>query len=148
MVVPTDWKIFHEMPLKLDQTFSASEFKAELGLHGNELGELPGWMFEGLLLYASEVDHPQTNSASDVSQQKIITAFGLRMKQACNTARFAGAQMTKDLADKGITHVLIGEDRAEIRALREKLSQYLSCSSLKTVFHRLTILIDASVSHD
>lgn len=93
------------MPAKFEQSFSARDFKAELEEHGNELGELRGWMFEGLLLYSDQ------QLAND------------RMKQACDTARFAGARLTDDL-EEGITHVLVGEDKSTTRTLRQRTSEY------------------------
>ena len=71
-------------------------------------------MFEGLLLYT---DRQLGNDAASTDR---IQDF--RMKQAYDTARFAGAHLTTDL-NEGITHVLIGQDRNTIRSLRQKTSE-------------------------
>lgn len=107
-------QIFNSKPAKFEHSFSAKEFKSELEQHGHDLGELPGWMFEGLLLYT---DGQLANDASLTDEKS-----DFRMKQACDTARFAGARLTNDLKE-GITHVLVGEDRSTTRALRQKTSE-------------------------
>ena len=101
------------MPAKYEHSFCAQDFKGELEEHGNVLGELPGWMFEGLLLYT---DRQLANPASVTDKDP-----NLRMKQACDTARFAGARLTDDLQE-GVTHVLVGQDRSSTTALRQKTS--------------------------
>ena len=102
------------MPAKFEHSFSAEEFKRELEEHGNGLGELPGWMFEGLLLYT---DRQLFNEASLTDQDP-----NSRLKKACDTARFAGARLTADL-NEGVTHVLVGDDRSVTRTLRQKTSE-------------------------
>lgn len=101
------------MPAKFEHSFSTNDFKNELEEHGNDLGELPGWMFEGLLLYT---DRQLASDASMTDKDP-----NLRMKQACDTARFARARLTNDLQE-GVTHVLVGQDRSTTRALRQKTS--------------------------
>ena len=103
------------MPATSEHSFRAKDFKIELEEHGNDLGELPGWMFEGLLFYTDRQltnDNPLTDEDPD-----------FRMKQACDTAKFAGARLTNELQE-GVTHVLVGEDRSTTRTLRQKLSLY------------------------
>ncbi|KAF6231831.1 hypothetical protein HO173_009914 [Letharia columbiana] len=117
-------EIFNSKPAKFEHSFSAKEFKGELEQHGHDLGELPGWMFEGLLLYT---DGQLANDASLTDEKS-----DFRMKQACDTARFAGARLTNDLKE-GITHVLVGEDRSTTRALRQKTSEFQRLPRLVTV---------------
>ena len=101
------------MPTKFEHSFSAKIFINELEEHRKDLGDLPGWMFQGFLLYIDltlEGGAPVTNKGPDS-----------RMEQACNTARFAGARLTNDLKE-GITHVLVGGDRSTTRALKQGIS--------------------------
>lgn len=118
-------KIFDSMPRKFELAFNAAEFRAEFDEHDRDLGQLPGWMFEGLQLY---VDQPERDDSSGISstEQKALDTLDLRTKQACNTAKFAGATFTGRLTDEGITHVLVRTDKAP-RALREILLQYVVC---------------------
>lgn len=102
------------MPAKFEHSFSAKNFRNELEEHGTDLGELPGWTFEGLLLYNSR-QHFNDDSFVDKDSD-------FRMKQACDTARFAGASLTNDL-EEGVTHVLVGEDKSITRALRQRISE-------------------------
>lgn len=102
---------------KFEHEFDAMQFEAELEGHGNDLGELPGWLFKGSRLYLE-----QSTGESSTGQLEFETAASLRIIQACNRARFAGAQITDQLTDEGITHVLVENNKA-LRALREALSQ-------------------------
>lgn len=102
------------MPARIEQVFCDKDFKAELEEHGNELGELPGCMFEGLILYTDR------QLGNDLSLT--VKDSNFRMKQACDTARFAGARLTNDLKE-GITHVLAGEDKSATRVTRQKTSE-------------------------
>lgn len=118
--------IFDEMP-KLEGAFNIHHFREQLEEHHHELGELPGWMFEGLLIYA---DLPEHNKQIEEMMEEILAqdqdgrtvSAGLRMRQACNTARFAGASFTEDLKDASITHVLVNDERARVKILRKAFS--------------------------
>lgn len=112
------------MPKKFEHAFTATEFRTELDDHNHDLGLLPGWMFEGLLLYIVESEHDIFKGTSS-SEQETIDSLSFRMKQACNTAKFAGARFANNLADNDITHILVGTDRTP-KALREKISRYVT----------------------
>ena len=103
------------MPTNFEHSFSAEDLKVELEEHGKDLGRLPGWIFAGFVLYTDR----QLPSEGALMEKNL----DFRMKQACDTARFAGAHITNDLKD-GITHVLVGHDRRTIKALRQKVSEY------------------------
>ena len=112
--ITDSFQIFDSMPTKYEHRFNASDFRSELDDHDHELGQLPGWIFEGLLIYA---DHQLGGDAAHSTQKDP----GFRMNQAFNTARFAGASTVSDLKE-GVTHVLVGGDRSRIRALRQDVS--------------------------
>ncbi|MCJ1388191.1 DNA ligase (ATP) [Xylographa bjoerkii] len=114
--------IFDQMPRKFEHHFNVHDFKEELEQHGHSLGDLPGRMFEGFLIFANGLHSGQGNGTSETEDPGIPTMADLRYKQACNTARFAGAAIATDIADTSITHVLIGEDRGNLRALRKNFS--------------------------
>ncbi|MDI1489443.1 MAG: DNA ligase (ATP) [Ramalina farinacea] len=95
--------ILNEMPTKFEHKFNSSEFRRELEDHGHGLEELPGWLFEGLLLYLDDRNG------------------GMIMIQ--NIARFAGAKMS-DKLEEGVTHIVIGEDQSRLRELRGKMSHF------------------------
>lgn len=100
---------------KFENAFNPQEFRSELVEHNHDLGELPGWMFEGLLLYADWTGIPMHHRLGD--------GLDLRTKQAMNTAKFAGAEIAHDLEDKGITHVIVGNEKAQLGNLRAILSR-------------------------
>ena len=106
------------MPDKVEHDFEPSAFRNELEDRGHDLRDLWGCMFEGRLIY---VDHSDTDDPARVNQRD--TNF--RMKQACNTARFAGAQLTKDLKE-GVTHILVGNNQDHGATLRRTVSRYAS----------------------
>ncbi len=114
--------IFAEMP-KLEGSFDVHHFRGQLEEHDHELGEVPGWMFEGLLIYADLPEH--TKHIEDISgkdQDDRTVSASLRMRQACNTARFGGASFTEDFEDASTTHVLVNDDRARVKDLRKAIS--------------------------
>ena len=75
-------------------------------------------MFEGRLIY---VDHPDTDDQRRGNQRDTV----FKVKQACNIARFAGAQLTDELKE-GVTHIIVEDDQDRIRLLRRTLSRYAS----------------------
>ncbi len=119
------YQISKEMPYKYEHTFSPNKFRAELSERDHDLGELPGWMFGGLLLCVDEQNTIQSNGASSVVQPNALEKSGFRMKQAVNAARFAGAEFTTDLANDKITHVLVENDKCRVKILREMFSTHV-----------------------
>ena len=116
-------EIFDSMPNKLGSSFGMDELRTRLDQRHNGLGELPGWMFWGLLLYID----PLANDVELLGHQKTsITAVSLRMKLASTTAQFGGARITSDLKDREITHVVVGDDRDRLRELRKEISLWVS----------------------
>lgn len=106
------------MPDKHDDNFDPSAFKSELEDRGHNLGDLWGCMFEGRLIY---VDYSDADDPTRVIQRDTV----FRVKQACNIARFAGAQLTNELKE-GVTHILVGNDQDHSRTLRRTVSRYAS----------------------
>ena len=103
------------MPDTFANTTGPSQSKTWLQHRGHDLGDLPGWIFEGRLIYADQLGaHGQT-----LLSQK---SPDLRMEQACNIARFAGALVTDDLKE-GVTHILVIGDRDRSRILRQMISR-------------------------
>lgn len=112
------------MPNKSEPKCSTVNFRSELQEHDHDLGQLPGWMFEGLLLLVIRPDHAEFYNASS---QPIPRALELRIDRACNIARFAGANLTADLNDENVTHVVITGEGVNTRAVRRKISGYGPC---------------------
>lgn len=104
------------MPSKHKHTIDTSAFRSELIDHNQDLGELAGWMFEGLLIY---FDGLTSQNAASLTYQDA----GFKVKQAYDTARFAGARSTDQLWE-GTTHVLIGNDRSRYKILRQNVSTF------------------------
>ena len=116
------------MPNKIDHKVDPSAFRSELEDRGHNLGDLWGCMFEGRLIY---VDYSNTDDQTRLDQRDTM----FRVKQACNLARFAGAQLTNELKE-GVTHILVGSNQDHSRNLRRTVSRYASGedSSMVTVY--------------
>lgn len=114
--------IFDEMP-KLEHSFDVHEFRDQLEEHDHGLGEVPGWMFEGTLIYADFTGKDEANGdMPPESGHGQGNTAQFRMRQACNTARFAGASITEDFEDTNITHILVNDDRTRAKVLRTAIS--------------------------
>ena len=96
--------------------FNVSDFRDQLGEHGYSLGELRGWMYDGLVIY---VDQEQVNGTGPTT----AIEEDLDLKLAYNIACFAGAGVSDALAE-GVTHILVGRDRSHLKDLRAKVSQF------------------------
>jgi hypothetical protein len=123
------------MPNKSKSESSNKDFRAELRGRDHDLGQLPGWMFEGLLLVVASSEHSGSNNHSSSAPQPLSKSLKYRMQRASNIARFAGANVTADLNDEEATHVVVGEE-VNIRAIREKISRYGYVSQI-TILRRL-----------
>ena len=116
-------QIFAAMPRKFENHFEPSAFMKELEEHENDLGDLSGWMFKSLVLYVDGRYQLRPNGVTGGSLPESLSPEDLEFILACNTARFAGAQVVTDLADERITHVVVGEDKSGLRPIRETLSR-------------------------
>ena len=107
---------FDSMPNKFEASFSIEGLKWQLDEHNVDLGELPGWMFMGMLLYIDSL------AKSSRQEQTMQSGTSLRMSLARMIAQFAGAKITLDLKDSHITHIVVGDDRDRLRELRKEIS--------------------------
>ncbi|KAL8930574.1 MAG: hypothetical protein Q9208_000444 [Pyrenodesmia sp. 3 TL-2023] len=121
--------ILDAMPTKFEQRVDASIINRHLGEHAHEHGTLPGWLFEGLLLYLDDArdSFPSYSSSSSRSHQ----TNGLKedsgsmdpdMEYVCKIARFAGARFASQVNEEGITHVIVGKDTSRLGTIRQTVS--------------------------
>ena len=116
-------QIFRSMPPNFETHVEPSIFLHELEEHENDLGELPGWLFKGLVLYIEAGYGFKANGVIEGSGQKSAQPEELELLLAGNISRFAGAEVTADLSDERITHVVVGQDRSQLKPIRETLSR-------------------------
>lgn len=107
---------FESMPNKFEASFSTEVLKSQLEEHHVDLGELPGWMFVGMLLYLDPL------AQSSRQQQTTESGTLLRMSLARTIALFAGARTTFELKNNDITHVVVGDGRDRLQELRKEIS--------------------------
>lgn len=115
------------MPGKSEKSSDAMSIRTGFG-DQDGFDQVPGRMFEGVLLYADFPELPSIDSSLSNEQRTLEGPF-LRMRLACNTAKFAGARLSNNLADLDITHVLAASGRAT-RSLREIVSRSANSSVL------------------
>lgn len=84
---------------------------------GLDLGSMPGWVFHGVTAY---FDNNTSFSNGEVTNDSI---GDLDVTLAKYTLRYAGGQVSDDLSDSGITHVIVGSDLSRLPELREALSR-------------------------
>ena len=111
------------MPQKFDHFRNPCEINDDVQQHKKDLGYLPGWMFDGCHIYLETYEISGSNGSSQQIDHKLTETSNLRIRLACNSARFTGAKIVYDMEDQAITHVLVGPDRTRVKSLREKLSR-------------------------
>lgn len=98
--------MLQRMP-KLELGFDAEDFESQLGQQGHALGELSGRMFAGLTVYVHGTEDDDT-----------------KLFLVGNVIRFGGGNLSSNLADDGITHVVAtGDDKARLGQLRKDISK-------------------------
>ncbi|KAK5149355.1 DNA ligase (ATP), partial [Oleoguttula sp. CCFEE 6159] len=121
---PLDYNdILGSMPSKFDTNRDRAEILGELGASNAELDVLPGWMFQGLVLY---IDRPETAKANGLTMEQSCGHSATSepsFDRAVRTVKFASGCVTDDLHDPNITHVVIGADRSRLRKIREVVSR-------------------------
>lgn len=116
-------QIFAAMPRKFETHFEPSFFVQELQERETDLGELRGWLFKGLVLYVEAGYRFRPNGVLEGLAQESPQTEELVLLLACNTARFAGAELITNLSDERITHVVIGKDKSGLTSIRDILSR-------------------------
>ena len=116
-------QILEDMP-KTEHLSDAQQLREQFDDQHHEFGELASWMFENTLIYADlDGSHSQVDGLDLIEQSRETAESQLRMKQACNTARFAGARFTEDFEDLNITHVLVNDNGLDrVKAFRKAVS--------------------------
>lgn len=116
--------MLENMP-KNERSFDARQFQKQANDQLLELEELPGSIFENTLIFADfKGRYGQDGGSHLANQRNETTPSNLRVKQACNTATFAGARFTDNFEDLRLTHVLVSDDdRDRVNALRRAVSR-------------------------
>lgn len=115
-------QIFNRMPENFEPRFEAQTFRDELEQHGEGLEDLPGWMFERSVLYVVEYTAAGSRGSLRCDEGDVQDTERLRVKQAVDTARFAGAKVVHDVVDENVTHIVVGADRDRVKIMRKQTS--------------------------
>lgn len=115
-------EILDAMPAKTELSLDSHAIRTQLEEHAHDLGTLPGWLFEGLVLYFDKSQGPVSNHHGNEREAEKFIDMDLEMEQACNLARFAGARVTDCIEEEGITHIVIGKEITRLVNIRQTLS--------------------------
>lgn len=96
-----------------------------------DFDELPGWLFKGLILHRIQSNHSELEDSIFLETQQTLTAHELRIDQACNTARFAGAEFVENFNSDRITHIVVNNNKSA-KSIREKISRSENISDFVT----------------
>ncbi|KAL8693111.1 MAG: hypothetical protein Q9218_001997 [Villophora microphyllina] len=111
--------IFDAMPVKSKLPQNQQAVKTRLQGKFHDAVDLPGRLFEGLLIYFDAKDSLISNGATDAPQVQ-----DLDMEQACNIARFTCAEVAERIGENGITHVVVRSNDSRVREVRQLISRY------------------------
>ncbi|KAI9768243.1 MAG: DNA ligase (ATP) [Geoglossum simile] len=114
--------IINHIPSKRDYKVDMDEFRKQLHDDSQDLGELPGWIFNGSIAYMDLSSAAERNGLG--VREKLeggVEGSDLRLKLAANTMGFAGGKTTDDFQDKWITHIVVGDDNFRLKSIREQL---------------------------
>ena len=92
-------------------------------------------MFEGLNLYPDYYGPDSSETALYTTPRRDLEDLNFRLKQACTTARFAGANISSSLDDESTTHLIVGNDKSRLRYLRERIPRSVSNPFLSSRFN-------------
>lgn len=113
-----------DMPSKRDYKVDVDVFREQLHQDGQDLGELPGWMFNGSTAYVDLGSLAERNGLKNRGKPEDAESFDIRLKLAANIVKFAGGKTTDDLQDRRITHIVVGDDGSRLKSIREQLKWY------------------------
>ena len=106
--------LMERMPSESEGGEWAKKIREELRDGHPEPGSLPGWRFHGLHIWPiHDVRHASLRPGGIGDSQ---------MLEACQLARFGGAALD-GLSLPGTTHVLVGDDRQQLKEIRAKISE-------------------------
>ena len=109
------FQIFKQPLPKSERPSAVADAKRDLLRHAPELKDLPGWMFDDVVLFmeiAEPLPEDDPEGSADLWRQ--------RLARASRTVRFARGEVTDDSSRDDITHVL---DQGDARLWREVFSQ-------------------------
>ena len=102
------------MPNKIERDLQWHCFRDKL-IDRDALGNLPGWMMEGLTIYIDKMDKEQRRR---VQEKNVVQGLLQRLMQASNIARFAGAEVVDNFENEKVTHIIVDTSLERGRGIR------------------------------
>ena len=105
---------------------AAKEFLDQMEDHGQDLEDMPGWMFRHALVYLDTEEAATENNLNADGDGAVRSALkDMELTIAGHVVAFAGGDASQDLRDAAITHVVVGKDRSRLKKLRQAISRYV-----------------------
>ncbi|KAL9030387.1 MAG: hypothetical protein Q9196_001495 [Gyalolechia fulgens] len=107
--------VFDAMPAKDELPPNPHVIRSQLKEHDHGFGDLPGWLFEGLVIYFGKGQESFSDTQKEEQRPE--------MEEAHRLARFAGARVADGIEDDSTTHVVIGKDVGRLGSIRQRFSR-------------------------
>lgn len=88
-----------------------------------DMADIPGWMFQGTRVYLARDQPGLDQDAMQIDGHK--REVDSTLDNAGRTVLFAGGEIAQATDKKNLTHVIVGQDRSGLKALRRKLATYV-----------------------
>lgn len=116
-------RVLDTMPAKNELPLNQHETRKQMKEHDHGFGDLPGWLFEGLVFFLETGHQTLPHVKNQEHGQKKLPALVSEMDEAHRLARFAGARIADRIEDDSITHVVVGKDTSRLASIRQALSR-------------------------
>ena len=115
--------ILNKMPLKTEISLNLDAIKDQVREKIHSVGVLPGWLFEGLVIYIDQGHETSFNDHDEGQELEKPRSGDMELERARRLAGFAGAQIADQIDMDGISHVVVGRDITRLKSIRKTLSQ-------------------------
>jgi hypothetical protein len=109
------------MPSKTDEPIQHDLLRQFLD-HSMDFGENPGLMFQGLVVYFDKREERTIDQLNGDASTKQEDEYDLVTKLAAHIVTFAGGRASDNLNDPEVTHVVVSEDQARLKEIRQQIS--------------------------
>lgn len=118
------------MPDKFDHPIDVAELRLQLREHNIGLGEPCGWLFAHTVIYIDNRGLAHKDGTQNEPVRGGTDSSRIRLHQLTNVLKFGGAQLSDNLNDESITHVIITmaddeRDRDMTSMVRSQLKWYV-----------------------
>ena len=112
-----------ELKVLMDRMDEVKKIKVdEIASKMSGSGDMPGWMFVGLVVHFDPVQESQRNgNGDDVGRDEVEKGLQRREEAASWTFRFGGGVLCEELENEQLTHVVVHE-QSNVKQIRRTLA--------------------------